>query len=71
MRNDWIIDVLADLKFFAHANGLPALAEQLDDATLVAASEIALADGRMSDGKFCLEQRNGDVHRAYAAGKNA
>ncbi|MGO4914057.1 hypothetical protein [Pseudogemmobacter sp. W21_MBD1_M6] len=71
MRNDWIIDVLADLKCFAHANGLPALAEQLDDAILVAASELALIDGGTRDGKFYLEQRTGDIHRAYAAGKNA
>lgn len=41
MRNDWILDVLADLKAFASANGMTALAEQLDDATLVAAAEIA------------------------------
>ncbi len=52
-HNDWILDVLADLKTFASANGLGKLAEQLDDTTLVAAAEIAsqkeeahaLADG--------------------------
>ena len=41
MQNDWILDVLADLKSFATANGMTALAEQLDDATLIAAAEIA------------------------------
>jgi len=41
MKNDWILDVLADLKTFAHANGLSALAEQLEDTALVAAAEIA------------------------------
>lgn len=41
MNNDWILDVLADLKAFAQANGLKALAEQLDDTSLVAAAEIA------------------------------
>lgn len=40
-QNDWILDVLADLKAFAMANGLCALAEQLDDTTIVAAAEIA------------------------------
>ncbi|MFD3190940.1 hypothetical protein ACFMPD_11775 [Sedimentitalea sp. HM32M-2] len=40
-HNDWILDVLADLKSFASANGLSALAEQLDDTTLIAAAEIA------------------------------
>lgn len=39
-QNDWILDVLADLKAFASANGLGALAEQLDDTTLIAAAEI-------------------------------
>ncbi len=41
MRNEWILDVLTDLRTFAAANGLGALAEQLDDTTLVAAAEIA------------------------------
>ena len=41
MKNDWIIDVLADLKAFANANGLKALAEQLEDTSLIAAAEIA------------------------------
>jgi hypothetical protein len=40
-HNDWILDVLADLKSFASANGLGALAEQLDDTKLIAAAEIA------------------------------
>ncbi len=39
-QNDWILDVLADLKSFASANGLGALAEQLDDTKLIAAAEI-------------------------------
>lgn len=41
MQHDWILDVLADLKTFAKSNGLPTLAEQLDDTTLIAAAEIA------------------------------
>jgi hypothetical protein len=40
-RNDWILDVLADLKAYAASNGLVALAEQLDDTKLIAAAEIA------------------------------
>ncbi|MFA3917135.1 hypothetical protein [Ruegeria hyattellae] len=40
-RNDWILDVLADLKTFASANGLETLAEQLGDTRLIAAVEIA------------------------------
>ncbi|MDD9741788.1 MAG: hypothetical protein RID15_00060 [Marinovum algicola] len=41
MQHDWILDVLADLKTFALSNGLPALAEQLDDARIVAMAEQA------------------------------
>ena len=40
-KNDWILDVLADLKAFASSNGLTAISEQLDDTMLVAASELA------------------------------
>lgn len=41
MANEWILDVLADLRSFARKNSLSALASQLDDAALVAAAEIA------------------------------
>jgi hypothetical protein len=41
MGHDWILDVLTDLKTFARANGLPTLAAQLDDASLVARVEMA------------------------------
>ena len=42
MQNEWILDVLADLKRFAHQNGMSVLAEQLDDTRLLAATELAL-----------------------------
>ncbi|NCO20673.1 MAG: hypothetical protein GW905_01375 [Rhodobacterales bacterium] len=41
MANDWILDVLADLKKFAARNDLIALAAQLDQTAVVAATEIA------------------------------
>lgn len=41
METDWILDVLADLRTFARQNGLPALAEQIEEASLLAAVEIA------------------------------
>jgi len=41
MSKDWIIDVLTDLRTFAHLNELPSLAEHLDDTVLVAAAELA------------------------------
>lgn len=55
-RNEWILDVLADLKSFADANDLPSLAEQLDDTQLIAAAEIASQLEKASalgDGEHC------------------
>ncbi len=61
MQNEWILDVLADLKTFAQQNGLGVLAEQLDDTQLVAASELALTgEGQTVD----------ERGPAYAAGYN-
>lgn len=66
MQHDWILDVLADLKTFATSNGLPALAEQLDDARIVAMAETA------SRAEGALSGRAGDTatvgHRTRAAG---
>lgn len=53
MKNDWILDVLADLKSFAQTNGLPALADQLRATADLAAIEIASAEAK-------AEVRNGD-----------
>ncbi|MGR3435525.1 MAG: hypothetical protein ACU0CO_11660 [Shimia sp.] len=41
MDDNWIIDVMGDLRAFARANGLPRLAEHLDDAILVGIAETA------------------------------
>ncbi|PUB16375.1 hypothetical protein [Yoonia sediminilitoris] len=41
MGQEWIIDVLADLKTFAKQNELPLLAAQLEETALVASVEIA------------------------------
>jgi hypothetical protein len=44
MKNEWILDILADLKSFARANGLIGLAEQLEDTSLIAAAEVTSAE---------------------------
>lgn len=41
MGHDWILSVLSDLKTYAEQNGLPSLAGQLTDTSLVARAEIA------------------------------
>jgi len=48
MSQNWILDVLADLKSFALRNDLTALAEQLDDTIMIAATEIASKEGGAS-----------------------
>ena len=63
-RNDWILDVLADLKTFAMSNDLPRLAEQLDDTALVAMAEIT-ANPRRTGGL----QHGDDVGAGALAGR--
>lgn len=46
MANEWIIDVLGDLRAFAVDNALPTLADQLDEALAVAAVEVAQEGAR-------------------------
>lgn len=43
MKAFWVIDILKDIRQFSEKNGMVALAEQLDDAIFVAASEIGAA----------------------------
>jgi len=71
MPNDWIIDVISDLKCFANNNGLPALAQQLDDAVLIAAMEIASNKGGVSDGNNVTSGPIGGVLRQVAARQRA
>ncbi len=40
MKNDWMIDVLTDLRQYALRNYYINLAEQIDDAIVVAAVEL-------------------------------
>ncbi|MGH1464337.1 MAG: hypothetical protein ACRBBQ_03160 [Cognatishimia sp.] len=46
MKYDWILDILGDLKSFSSANGLHALADELEDVQLLAVAEIASALAR-------------------------
>ncbi len=52
MRNEWILDVLTDLKTFARTNGMPTLAEQLDDTVIVALAEAATQDETKADMRY-------------------
>ena len=41
MRHDWIVDVLTDLRNYASKQAMFELAEQLDDAMVIAAGEAS------------------------------
>lgn len=41
MRDTWILDVLADMQGFAHANGMPSLTQSLEDTRKVAQAELS------------------------------
>ncbi|WP_282182813.1 hypothetical protein [Aliiroseovarius marinus] len=41
VSDKWIVDVLTDLMAYAEKNGLSVTAEQLDDARLIALTEIS------------------------------
>jgi hypothetical protein len=41
MKAYWVIDILKDIRQFSEKNGMVELAEHLDDAIFVAASEIS------------------------------
>jgi hypothetical protein len=45
-KYDWIIEVLTDLRTFSRANGLHVLAAELDDVSLLAATEISSLQAR-------------------------
>lgn len=45
MSQEWMIQVLRDLRSFAAENGMHGLAEQLDDTIHVATSEVTAVFG--------------------------
>ena len=60
MPNDWILDVLRDLRSFARQNDMHRLAEQLDDTALVAMAEMRrTGSGHPSGGR--ADVRVGDA----------
>ena len=71
MQNEWILDVLADLRSFAEANDLPQLAEHLDDAGLIAVAEIATRVERSAARGHGDERNTGTGPWGFGAGGHA
>lgn len=67
MANDWIVDVLSDLKKFAAENGLVGLAGQLDEAVLIAACEISSCEAKGQELAGWEVGRTGKTDRRIAA----
>jgi hypothetical protein len=67
-----MLDVLADLRKFAHINDMPLLAEQLDDTALLAMAEFAAKDERYA-GRGHVGDKNqfGEHPVGAGAGKHA
>ncbi|TDL91458.1 hypothetical protein E2L05_00700 [Meridianimarinicoccus aquatilis] len=68
MRQDWILDVLADLRTFARQNSYSALAEQLDDTLIVAASELKSGDRHFKAGQTDSHERQAGSAHIWAGG---
>ena len=65
MGHDWIIDVLTDLKTFADANDLNALARKLDDTKVFATAELASHGKGSGRGLFGESASTGGIDRAF------
>lgn len=64
MSQDWMIDVLKDIRQFARTNRFPGLAEVLDDAIMVAAVEIR-DRGAIAEAVERHDVEVGECHRGY------
>jgi len=70
MNADWMLDVLADLKTFAHDNRYVRLAEHLDDSLLIAAAELEAARRRARGEAVDHERKAGIGHHRTGVGDN-
>ena len=69
MANDWILDVLADLKTFAERNGLGATERHLDQVMITVSDELAAMRGVAQGTAHVGHAR--ELHRPVAAGRNS
>lgn len=71
MSDEWIIDVLTDLKAYAVQNGLSVTADQLDDARLIAMTEIACVARHETENKRAYDKPAGRPSLYVAGGQLA
>lgn len=65
MAQDWMIDILTDIRQYAQKNAMLDLAEHLDDAIIVAASEIRAASVS-TDTTERYDHTDRNIHRPTA-----
>ena len=71
MTNEWILDVLTDLRTFANANGLGKLEEQLTVASEMAMEDLVSNEGTAPRGAQRGWTNVAAFHRAVGGGQNA
>ncbi len=71
MANDWILDVIEDLRRFAELNELPQLASALDLSACVATRELEQNRQYMPMGATSNAGIGGSVSGRIAAGQDA
>ena len=62
MRHDWIFDVLTDIGTYADENGLPALADQVRMALLVAELEVGANDPKAEGVATAVAEKRRRAH---------
>jgi hypothetical protein len=65
MTENWMIDVLADLRKFAKNNSMGKLAEQLDDTIHVAASEMTPQMEEVKGAEQCSDETRDFLRPAF------
>ena len=70
MANDWILDVLADLRTFAERNGLGATERHLDQVMVTVSDELATMRG-IAQGTAQGIGHVGELHRPVAESRNS
>lgn len=62
MSQEWMIDVLSDIRQYARKNRFPGLTEVLDDAIIVAAVELR-ERGEITSVAEGYVKQTGELHR--------
>jgi predicted transcriptional regulator len=71
MTNEWMLDVLTDLRAFSVENGLDVTGKQLDHVMAVAAAEIASMQGIAQNQAQQGIGDAGEFYRPFAEGRNS